>query len=171
MPSKTVNNNTLEVPTIDSKKVEVKIGTILRLLFLIAAYVNQACDVLGAYDAFIPEEYRSVVSVASLVATAVASIAAYWFNNSWSAEATVVDKLLATIKHASKYCPEIVDAVNTSISEFNKKEVAAAQSLSIPTSAEINKVEEKKPATKTTSTTPKKTTTKSSSTKKKETVE
>lgn len=138
MASKTVNGNTLEVPTVNSKKMDIKIGTILRLLFLIAAYVNQVCDVFGAYDAFIPEEYRTVISVVSLIATAAASVAAYWFNNSWSTEATVVDKLLATIKHASKYCPEIVDAVNTSISEFNKKEAEAAKSMNIPTSAVIN---------------------------------
>ena len=126
MAQKTVNGNTLEVPNVDSKKAEVKIGTILRMLFLVAAYVNQACDVLGAYDAFIPDEYRSVVTVASLIATGVASVCAYWFNNSWSAEATVADKLLATIKHGSTYCPEIVDAVNNTVSEFNKKQVGTA---------------------------------------------
>ena len=137
MANKTVNGNTLEVPEINSKNAEVKIGTILRAVFLIAAYVNQACDVFGAYDLFIPEEWRTVVSVVSLIATAAASVCAYWFNNSWSKEATVVDKLLATIKHASKYCPEIVDAVNVSIAEFNKKEVEAAKNMNIPTSATI----------------------------------
>lgn len=137
MANKTVNGNTLEVPEFNGKNAEVKIGTVLRLVFLIAAYVNQACDVFGAYDLFIPAEWRTVVSVVSLIATAGASVSAYWFNNSWSKEATVVDKLLATIKHASKYCPEIVDAVNTSIVEFNKKEVEAAKNMSIPTSASI----------------------------------
>lgn len=139
MVEKTVGGNTLEVPNVDSKKVEVKIGTILRLLFLLAAWVNQACDVLGAYDAFIPSEYRTLVTVLSLIATGVASVAAYWFNNSWSAEATVVDKLLATIKHASKYCPEIVEAVNKSVAEFNKKQADAAADINIPSSAELKK--------------------------------
>ena len=50
MAQKNVNGQILDVPEIDSKKADVAIGTILRLLFLIAAYVNQACDVLGAYD-------------------------------------------------------------------------------------------------------------------------
>lgn len=166
MANKTVNGNTLDVPEFKGEKLSVKIGTILRLAFLVAAYLNQACDVIGAYDAFIPEKYQTLVSVVSLIATAVASVAAYWFNNSWSAEATVVDKLLATIKHASAYCPEIVDAVNVSITEFTKKEVEAAKSISIPTSADIlcetpvatdekpdAKPVEKKPVAKKTTTT------------------
>lgn len=139
MAQKTVNGNTLEVPEVDSKKVEIKIGTILRMLFLLAAYVNQACDVLGAYDAFIPEKYRMVVTAVSLIATGVASVCAYWFNNSWSTEATVADKLLSTIKHASVYCPEIVDAVNASVAEFNKKQAEAAANMNIPTSADIKR--------------------------------
>lgn len=115
MAQKTVNGVTLEVADVTNEKVEVKIGTILRLVFLVAAYVNQVCDVVGAYDAFIPDQYRSVVSIVSLVATAVASVAAYWFNNSWTAEANTADKILATIRQASVYCPEIVEAVNDTI--------------------------------------------------------
>lgn len=138
MVKKTVGEHTLEVPNVDSKVAEVKIGTIMRLIFLIAAWINQLCDVLGAYDSFIPAEYQTVVTVASLIATGAASIAAYWFNNSWSPEATVVDKLLATIKHASKYCPDIVDAVNASVAEFNKKQAEAAANLNIPSSGELN---------------------------------
>lgn len=125
MAQKTVNGNTLDVPDLTSKKAEIKIGTVLRLIFLIAAYVNQVCDVIGAYDAFIPSEYRSVVSIVSLVATAVASVAAYWFNNSWTAEANTADKVLATMKQASTYCPEIVQKINQTVAEFNTKEGTA----------------------------------------------
>lgn len=120
MAEKTVNGQTLEVPNLTSKKVEVKVGTVLRLIFLIAAYVNQVCDVLGAYDMFIPQEYRSVVSIVSLVATAAASVSAYWFNNSWTQEATTADKILATIRVASTYCPEIVNKIDQTIAEINK---------------------------------------------------
>lgn len=127
MAQKTVNGQTLEVPDLTSKKAEVKIGTILRLVFLIAAYVNQVCDVVGAYDMFIPEEYRSVVSVVSLIATAVASVSAYWFNNSWTPEANTADKVLATIKNASTYCPEIMDKINQVVVEVNKDTVTSNQ--------------------------------------------
>lgn len=115
MANKTVNGQTLEVPDFDSEKVDIKIGTIMRLLFLIAAYVNQACEVLGAYDSIIPKEYQGFITVASLVATAVASIAAYWFNNSWTPEATVLDKILSTMKYSAKYCPEIKDQIRKNV--------------------------------------------------------
>lgn len=136
---KEVNGNVLEVPTIDSKALEVKIGTKLRLVFLIAAYVITACDTIGAFDLFIPEKYQLVVTTISLIASAAASIAAYWFNNSWTSEATVVDKLLATIKHTAVYCPEIVDSVNASIAEFNKKTADAAKSVTTPVSVDKKK--------------------------------
>lgn len=129
MATKTVNGNTLDVPDLTSKKAEVKIGTILRMLFLVAAYINQICEVIGVYNAFIPQEYQSVVATVSLIATGAASVCAYWFNNSWSVEATTVDKLLLTIKNASQYCPDIVDSVNASVAEFNKKQAQAAAEM------------------------------------------
>ena len=120
MAQKNVNGQILDVPEIDSKKADVAIGTILRLLFLIAAYVNQACDVLGAYDSFLTEDTKGLVTVVSLIATAVASVAAYWFNNSWTPEATVVDKVFATMKFTSKYCPDIADAVKNNIIDAHR---------------------------------------------------
>lgn len=120
MAQKNVNGQILDVPEIDSKKADVAIGTILRLLFLIAAYVNQACDVLGAYDSFLTEDTKGLVTVVSLIATAVASVAAYWFNNSWTPEATVIDKVFATMKFTSKYCPDIADAVKNNIIDAHR---------------------------------------------------
>lgn len=120
MAQKNVNGQILDVPEIDSKKADVAIGTILRLLFLIAAYVNQACDVLGAYDSFLTEDTKGLVTVVSLIATAVASVAAYWFNNSWTPEATVIDKVFAIMKFTSKYCPDIADAVKNNIIDAHK---------------------------------------------------
>ena len=120
MSLKTVNGQTLEVPDFDSKEIEVKIGTILRLVFLIAAYVNQACEVLGAYDAIIPEKYRAIIAIVSLIATAAASVAAYWFNNSWTANATLLDKLLATMKYSAKYCPEIKNQIVNNVVDAGK---------------------------------------------------
>ncbi len=136
---KEVNGNVLEVPNLDSKVLDVKIGTKLRLVFLVAAYIITACDTIGAFDLFIPEKYRLVVTTISLIASAAASVAAYWFNNSWTSEATVVDKLLATIKHTSVYCPEIVDSVNASIAEFNKKTADAAKSVTAPVPLDAKK--------------------------------
>lgn len=126
MAQKTVNGQTLEVPDFDSKEVRVKIGTILRLLFLIAAYVNQMCEVLGAYDAIIPEQYRGLITVVSLIATAVASVAAYWFNNSWTEEATTLDMVLSTMKFAAKYCPEIKNQIKENITDAGKLNVELA---------------------------------------------
>lgn len=120
MAKRVVNGQELEVPDFDSKTVDIKIGTILRLVFLIAAYINQVCEVLGAYDAFIPADYRGVIAVVSLIATAAASVAAYWFNNSWTAEATVIDKVLATLKYSAKYCPEISDQIKNNVIEAGK---------------------------------------------------
>lgn len=120
MAQKNVNGQILDVPEIDSKKADVAIGTILRLLFLIVAYVNQACDVLGAYDSFLTEDTKGLVTVVSLIATAVASVAAYWFNNSWTPEATVIDKVFATMKFTSKYCPDIADAVKNNIIDAHR---------------------------------------------------
>lgn len=119
MAKKTVNGVTLEVPEFKCEKAEVKIGTILRLVFLIAAYINQVCDVLGAYDMIIPVEYQSVVSLVSLIATAAASVSAYWFNNSWTAEATTADKILVTMKYAATYCPEIITATNKTVLDLD----------------------------------------------------
>lgn len=120
MAQKNVNGQILEVPEIDSKKADVAIGTILRLLFLIAAYINQACEVFGAYDAFLSEDAKGIVAVMSLIATAVASVAAYWFNNSWTPEATVIDKVFATMKYTAKYCPDIADTIKHNIVDAHK---------------------------------------------------
>lgn len=127
-----VNGDVLEVPVIDSKKLEIKISTKMRLIFLIASYIIAGCDMLGAFDMFIPTRYQSVVTTVCMIAAAAAAAAAYWFNNSWSNEATVVDKLLATIKHTAKYCPEIVQSIDASIAEFNKKTANAARSVTVP---------------------------------------
>ena len=120
MAQKDVNGQILDVPEFDSKKADVQIGTILRLLFLIAAYVNQVCEVFGAYDVFLSDNAKGIVTVVSLFATAVASIAAYWFNNSWTPEATVIDKVLATMKYTAKYCPEIADTIKGNLADAHK---------------------------------------------------
>lgn len=126
MAQRVVSGQILDVPDFDSKTVDIKIGTILRLVFLIAAYVNQFCETIGAYNTFIPVQYQEIVKVVSLIATALASIAAYWFNNSWTPEATVIDKVLSTLKYSAKYCPEIVDQIKNNVVEAGKLNVEIA---------------------------------------------
>lgn len=77
---------------------EVKAMTVVRLLVLSVAMVNLVLSIFCDYR--IPGLTQENQEQLAVLISLAASVAAYWYNNSWSAGATTSDKILQIIKNA-----------------------------------------------------------------------
>ena len=75
-------------------------GTIARTILLILALVNQVLTSLG--KPILPFDNELLTEVITGLFTIIASISAWWKNNSFTKEARAADELLATMKEAKK---------------------------------------------------------------------
>lgn len=82
-----------EVPTTTPGKS--KVGAVARLIALVVAIINQFCAIFGLYT--IPSMDESGTNLVALGITIVAAGFAYWSNNSWTANASVCDNILAML--------------------------------------------------------------------------
>lgn len=80
--------------------MKIKTGTIVRTVILILALINQALSIAG--KAVLPISDEQVEQVISLICTIVASVWAWWKNNSYTAAAIEGDQLKDRLKKAGK---------------------------------------------------------------------
>lgn len=79
--------------------MKIKTDTIVRTVILIVALVNQALTVAG--KSLIPVTDEQITEFISLAVTIVASLWAWWKNNSFTKNAIEADKVLAELKTKS----------------------------------------------------------------------
>lgn len=80
-------------------KMKITKGTIIRTIILVLALVNQVLTMIGASP--IPIDDSTVTDLISILWTVVASLAAWWKNNSFTKEAIAADKELNILKKES----------------------------------------------------------------------
>lgn len=73
-----------------NQKHKVTVSTIIRTVCLVLALVNQGLAIAGLSP--LPIEDDTVSQVISLVATVIASLVAWWKNNSFTQKAIAADK-------------------------------------------------------------------------------
>lgn len=84
--------------------VKVTASTVARTIILALALVNQVLSVTG--HAVLPISDEQVEQIVSLTFTIVASVAAWWKNNSFTVAAITGDKVLKALKHKSNNSTE-----------------------------------------------------------------
>ena len=78
------------------KNHAVTVGTIIRTVVLVIALVNQILTAAGASP--LPIDDETAAQLISTVATVAASLAAWWKNNSFTAEAIDADEYLRQLR-------------------------------------------------------------------------
>ncbi len=78
------------------KNHAVTVGTIIRTVVLVLALVNQILTATGASP--LPIDDETAAQLISTVATVAASLAAWWKNNSFTAEAIDADEYLRQLR-------------------------------------------------------------------------
>lgn len=73
-----------------NQKHKVTVSTMIRTVCLVLALVNQGLAIAGLSP--LPIEDETVSQVISLVATVIASLMAWWKNNSFTQKAIAADK-------------------------------------------------------------------------------
>lgn len=78
------------------KNHAVTVGTIIRTVVLVLALANQILTAAGASP--LPIDDETAAQLISTVATVAASLAAWWKNNSFTAEAIDADEYLRQLR-------------------------------------------------------------------------
>lgn len=78
----------------------IKKETIIRTVVLAIALINQILTACGI--SIIPIEDAQITELISIIFTIVASVWAWWKNNSFTKNAIEADKLLDELKHKDK---------------------------------------------------------------------
>ena len=74
------------------KKINITKGTLIRTILLVFALINQILAVFGKSP--IPIDDDTVTNLISTVWTVIASLIAWWKNNSFTDKAIKADKML-----------------------------------------------------------------------------
>ena len=74
------------------KKINITKGTLIRTILLVLALINQVLAVFGKSP--IPIDDDTVTNLISTVWTVIASLIAWWKNNSFTDKAIKADKML-----------------------------------------------------------------------------
>ena len=82
-----------------AENLKTKMDTIIRLVLLVLALVNQILTSTG--HPVLPIDNGMATQIITLLFTAITSIIAYWKNNSWTKEAKPADEYLKTLKDES----------------------------------------------------------------------
>lgn len=91
-------------------KTNVAAATIVRLIVLLIALANLGLSLFGTYQ--IPSLTEDTQNALALVITAVIALVSYWYNNSWSENATTADKVLQILKESDITIDDVLGAVN-----------------------------------------------------------
>lgn len=76
----------------------IKPATIVRLIVLAISIINLFASIVCDYR--IPGLSQAQQEQLAVLISVVVSVISYWYNNSWSANATTADKVLQVIKNA-----------------------------------------------------------------------
>ena len=74
------------------KKINITKGTLIRTILLVLALINQVLAVFGKSP--IPIDDDTVTNLISTIWTVIASLIAWWKNNSFTDKAIKADKML-----------------------------------------------------------------------------
>ena len=74
------------------KKINITKGTLIRTILLVLALINQILAVFGKSP--IPIDDDTVTNLISTIWTVIASLIAWWKNNSFTKKAIEADKML-----------------------------------------------------------------------------
>ncbi len=74
------------------KKINITKGTLIRTILLVLALINQILAVFGKSP--IPIDDDTVTNLISTIWTVIASLIAWWKNNSFTDKAIKADKML-----------------------------------------------------------------------------
>lgn len=88
----------------------VEAKTVVRLIVLLIALANLVLSVFSTYQ--IPGLSPETQDALAILITVVASLVSYWYNNSWSKNATTADKLISVLKEADVTVDEVIDVVD-----------------------------------------------------------
>ena len=104
-------------------KATVQASTIVRLVVLVISLVNLVLSVFGTYQ--IPGLSESMQDGLAVCITAVISAVTYWYNNSWSENATTADKILTMLKESDITVEDVISTIdklqeNVSNSKFQQ---------------------------------------------------
>lgn len=80
--------------------MKIKKDTIIRTIILVIALINQILTVIGKNP--LPFSDDMVYEIVSVVFTVVASVVAWWKNNSFTKNALMADEVLNELKHGSE---------------------------------------------------------------------
>ncbi len=80
----------------DSENTKITSGTIIRTLVLILALINQILSSTG--HSIIPITDEQIDSIVSILFTVIASLIAWWKNNSFTQAAIEADKIKKNLK-------------------------------------------------------------------------
>ena len=97
---------------------KVKTGTVARLIVLLVTLINELLNTLGIYSA-LPIN-SGVIDMVSLGLVIAASFWCYWKNNSWSAEATVGDVIMKSLKEGELSLSDIFEILAEAAKKNNK---------------------------------------------------
>ena len=81
--------------------------TIVRLIVLVISLVNLVLSMFGTYQ--IPGLSETEQESLAVIITAIASAVSYWYNNSWSENATTADKILIMLKNNDVSIDDLID--------------------------------------------------------------
>lgn len=84
----------------NSENTQIASGTIVRTVVLVVALVNQILTSTG--HSIIPISDEQIDSIVSILFTVIASIVAWWKNNSFTAAAIEADKTMKELKSSSE---------------------------------------------------------------------
>ena len=84
----------------NSENTQITSGTIVRTIVLVVALVNQILTSTG--HSIIPISDEQIDSIVSILFTIIASIIAWWKNNSFTAAAIEADKTMKELKSSSE---------------------------------------------------------------------
>lgn len=88
----------------------VKPSTIVRLIVLIISLVNLVLSIFGTYQ--IPGLTDSQQESLAVIITVIVSAISYWYNNSWSENATAADKVLGLLKNSDVSIDDLISVVD-----------------------------------------------------------
>lgn len=110
----------LETTVADAKEGKIQVGAVVRLVVLIVAWINQIAVTVGGYS--VPNLSDSEVYLIATAITIVATIVAYWHNNSWTLNAKTADAILEALESSGITADAVISAVCDVIDSRSKKD-------------------------------------------------
>lgn len=97
----------------------IKPATIVRLVVLLISIINLVLSVFGTYQ--LPGLSETAQNSLAVTITTIMAAISYWYNNSWSENATAADKVLDTLKSTGITVDDLIDMVEQLVEQVNAK--------------------------------------------------